>query len=406
LLIQRRYAVPKIYPKIHAVAKSPNRDIATELDTLLRAKSSELLQHYIEIEVEELLARKRYERRATGASVAYRDGHDPERTIATGGGPLTFRRPRVRGTVHVSALVPPYRRRLPVIDATLHKLWVEGLAHRDFEPALRVLFGAQTPLSPSTIARVNAEYLASYDAWKRRSLAHEHFIYIWVDGIFLGIGPGDERRVILVVIGADADGEKHLLALEDAMSESEISWTEVLGDLKARGLRAPELIIGDGAEGLWNAAAVVFGDAKQQRCWFHKIKNVGDKIPAKRRPEVHGRLREIMYAATEKDARAGIETLACELQAEYPKAAACLRDDVDRMVTYYKFPSERWKHLRTTNPIESIFATVRLRTDAAKRLRTGRSATYLLHALIDRMSGSWRRLQGFGSSMKILTEAA
>jgi putative transposase len=398
--------VPEIYPKIHAVVKSTKRDLAAELDTLLRAKSSELLQHYIEIEVEELLARKRYERRVTGAPAAYRDGHDPARTIATGAGPLTFRRPRVRGAAHVSELVPLYRRRLPAIDATLHKLWIEGLAHRDFEPALRVLFGAQTPLSPSTIARVNAEYLASYDAWKERSLAHEHFIYVWVDGIFLGTGPGDERRVILVAIGANADGEKHLLALEDAMSESEISWTEVLSDLKARGLRAPELIVGDGAEGLWNAAAVVFGDAKQQRCWFHKIKNVGDKLPAKRRPEVHARLREVMYAGTEQEARAGIETLARELQAEYPKAATCLRDDVDRMVTYYAFPSERWKHLRTTNPIESIFATVRLRTDAAKRLRTGRSATYLVHALIDRMSRSWRRLQGFGPSAKILTEAA
>lgn len=398
--------MPEVYPKPIALAKAPKRAIGEELDLLLRAKASELLQTYLEAEVEELLERRRYERRSGDAPAAHRDGHDPERVVTTGAGPLQFRRPRVRGAAHASAIVPRYRRRLPVVDATLHKLWVEGLAHRDFEPALRALFGADAPLSPSTIARVNAEYLTEFDAWKSRSLADDRFLYLWVDGVFLGAGPGDERRVLLTVIGADADGNKHLLALDDAMSESEISWTEVFADLKARGLRAPQLIIADGADGLWNAASAVFGEADQQRCWVHKIKNVTDKVPKMREPEVRRDLRAIMYAPTAKEARTGIEALAQTLQRDYPKAAACVREDVDRMLAYYAYPAGSWKHLRTTNPIESVFASVRLRTDAAKRLRTGKSATYLVYALVKRLSQSWRRLSGFDAAATILTEAA
>jgi len=387
--------VKKVYPEPTPLAK-PVRDFTGELDELCRAKISELVQSYLEAEVDELLGRIRYKRRE-GERPGSRDGHDPERTIASTIGPIAIRRPRVRGVKHESALVPKYRRRLPSVDATIHKLWIEGLAHRDFEPTLRGLLGSDAPLSASTIARVNAEFGAEFAAWKSRRLEHEQFVYLWVDGIHLGAGPQDERRVLLVVIGADVNGVKHLVALDEAMTESELSWTAVFEDLKARGMREPSLLIADGANGLWAAATKSLPSTKQQRCWLHKIRNVLDKVPEKPQKRVHADLREIVNAGSEGEARDKIEALAQSLQREYPKAAACMRDDVDRMVAFYRFPKASWKSLRTTNPIESIFASVRLRTDAAKRLRTGTSATYLVFKLIQRLATSWRRINGYNT---------
>lgn len=384
----------QVYPEPIPFAKRPARDFAAELDLLCRQKISEIVQIYLEAEVDELLQRVRYER-SGHESAGYRDGHDPRRTITTGAGPITIARPRVRGIKHQSALIPPYRRRLPMVDKTMHKLYLEGLAHRDFEPALRALLGESAPLSPSTIARVNAEFQSEFAAWKKRRLDDEHYMYLWSDGIHLGAGPSDERRVLLVSIGADADGIKHLVALEDAKTESELSWSEVFADLKVRGMREPKLLIADGANGLWAAADAQFPNAKQQRCWLHKIRNVLDKVPKNHQRAVHAELRKIVKAETEREARAGIETLARALQRDYPKAAACIRDDVDRMVAYFRFPKANWKNIRTTNPIESISASVRLQTDAAKRLRSGASTTYLVYALIKRLSSSWRRLDGY-----------
>ena len=385
----------EVYPNTDHNAK-PGRDFAGELDKLCRAKVAEVVQAYLEAEVDELLGRLRYERRE-GERRGSRDGHDPERTVTSSIGPIAIRRPRVRGVTHGSALIPKYRRRLPSIDKTIHRLWIEGLSHRDFEPTLRGLLGSEAPLSPSTIARVNAEFGAEFDTWKRRRLEGNRFVYLWVDGIHLGAGPADERRVLLVVIGADADGTKHLVALDEAMSESELSWSELFEDLKQRGLHAPRLLIADGANGLWAAAGKTLPETRQQRCWLHKVRNVLDKVPEKQQPRVHADLRSIVNAPSETEARERIETLAQSLQRDYPKAAACVRDDVDRMVMFFRFPSASWKSLRTTNPIESIFASVRLRTDAAKRLRTGASATYLVFKLIQRLAKSWRRIDGYQS---------
>ncbi len=216
-----------------------------------------------------------------------------------------------------------------------------------------------------------------------------------LDGVHLGAGPKDERRVLLVLIGADARGVKHLVALDEAMTESELSWAELFEDLKTRGLCEPSLMIADGAHGLWAATTKAFPTAQQQRCWLHKNRNVLDKVPEKQQPRVLEDLRLIVAAPNESEARSRIEALAQSLQREYPKAAACVRDDVDRMVTFFRFPQASWKSLRTTNPIESIFASVRLRTDAARRLRTGASATYLLFKLIQRLSSGWRRINGY-----------
>jgi len=392
----------QVYPERLTIAKRPAQAFAAELDQVIRRKVGELIQAALEAEVDEALQRLRYERSST--AIGYRDGHDPERSIVTGTGSVAFRRPRVRGAEFKSQLIPPYRRRLPTIDKTLNQLWIEGLAHRDFEPTLRGLLGQEAPLSPSTIARVNAEFQAEFAAWKARRIDDQRFVYLWADGVHLGAGPDDERRVLLVVIGADADGIKHLVALDEAMSESELSWTEIFSDLVRRGLRPPLLLVGDGAHGLWNAATGIFPDAAQQRCWLHKQRNVLDKVPQKHQPMVHVALREIMHAETEALARTRCEALAQQLQRDYPNAASCLRDDLDRMMSYYRFPQASWKSLRTTNVIESVFAPVRLRTNAAKRFRTGRSVTYLVYALITRLAKSWRRIDGHRTIADVLAQ--
>jgi len=212
--------------------------------------------------------------------------------------------------------------------------------------------------------------------------------------------------VLLVVLGCDPRGIKHLVALDEAISESELSWSELFEDLKKRGFQAPQLIIADGANGLWAAATSSFPSTAQQRCWLHKIRNVLDKVPKKLQPNVLKPLREIMHAETAPQARQLLEDLARSLQRDYPKAAECLRDDVERMLTFHRFPKSSWKNLRTTNPIESIFASVRLRTNAAKRLRSGRSATYLVFKLIQRLSSTWRRIDGFQNIALAQKEAA
>ncbi len=395
----------QVYPKIAHLANSRAARLG-ELEQLCRVKVGEVLQAYLDAEAAELIQRARYTRAAQGAPVIYRNGHDPERAITTGAGAIAIRRPRLRGTTFESSVLPNYVRRVPSLGRTFHKLWLEGLSQRDFEPALRALLGEDAPLSASTIARVNAQFRSEFDAWRSRRLDHEHYVYIWVDGVHLGAGPADERRVILVVIGADLQGEKHLVALDEAMSESETSWREILHDLKERGLRAPQLAIADGANGFWAALSAEHPTTKQQRCWLHKIRNVLDKVPERLKSAVHRQLREICASTTRAEAVSKIDVLARSLSKDYPKAAACLRDDVDRMLAYFAFPQASWKSLRTTNPIESIFSSVRLRTNVAKRLRSGESALYLVFKLIERLSHTWRRITGYQTIALPKEEAA
>ena len=384
----------QVYSNVIPFDNSPADRLAA-LEELCRTKVAEVLQAYLNAEADELIRRRRYERIEEGAPVLYRNGHDPERLITTPAGAIPIRRPRVRGMPYESAVLPKHARRLPSLDRTFHKLWLEGLSQRDFEPALRALLGEHAPLSASTIARVNGQFREEFDIWKARRLDHEHYAYVWTDGIHLGAGPADERRVILVVIGADVQGKKHLVALDEAMSESETSWREILHDLKARGLRAPSLAVADGANGFWSAISAEYPETAQQRCWLHKNRNVLDKVPEKLKGEVRRKLREICTSETRAEAMSKIDSLAISLSRDYPKAAACVRDDVDRMLAYFAFPKASWKSLRTTNPIESVFASVRLRTNVAKRMRSGASALYLVFKLIDRLSMTWRRIDGY-----------
>ncbi len=370
------------------------------LEELCRLKISEIIQAVLVAEADEFLGR------VLGvpakSTSGYRDGYEEQRTVSYGSTPVAIRRPRVRESEvpFASEILPPYKRRFPELDRTMHELWLQGLSTRDFEPSLRALLGETAPLSPSTISRVNKQFLDDYHAWSRRSIADE-YVYLWADGVYLDAGAEDERRVMLAVIGVNIAGDKDLLALEDAFGESAESWVVVFEGLRDRGLKNVAMLVADGAQGIWKAFSAVFPRAKQQRCWLHKMRNVEDKLPEKHRPTIHTRLSEIMHAETRARAERLIEKLARELSRQYPKAAACLRDDVARMTAYYDFPSEHWKHLRTTNIIESNFDVVRSRSNVCKRLRQAESATYLVWALLVRRKERWRRFNGYALLEKV-----
>jgi transposase-like protein len=291
-----------------------------------------------------------------------------------------------------SQIVRPYQRRSKTLEQVFPKLFIEGLATRDFEPSLRCLMGAEAALSPSTISRLNAGFKAKYEDWTKSSLSSLPVVYVWVDGIYIKAGIADERACLLVVMGADVSGKKHLLAMEEGFRESKESWRGVLRNLKARGMNEPALAIGDGALGFWAAAAEVWSLTKQQRCWVHKMRNVLDKLPHKERAEGAKSLRAIYLSQTREEAKSKLLALAKSWRGMYDRAAECLLDDLDRMMSYFDFPAEHHKHLRTTNPIESVFASVRLRTGAMKRLRSARSAVYLIFQIVKRQEKSLQRL--------------
>jgi putative transposase len=364
------------------------------LDEVCRRKVSELIQAVLVAEVDEFLGR--IAGVSSGSTTGHRDGYEEARTISYGATPVTIRRPRVRGTEapFSSEILPSYKRRFPELDKTMHELWLQGLSTRDFEPSLRALVGETTPLSPSTISRVNKQFLDDYRAWMRQPIADD-YVYLWADGVYLDAGAEDERRVMLAVIGVNTNGDKALLALEDAFGESAESWTVAFEGLRDRGLKNVVMLVADGAQGIWKAFSAVFPRAKQQRCWLHKIRNILDKLPEKHRPAIHTRLQEIMHAQSQSQAQRLIEKLARELARQYPKAAACLRDDLARMMAFFGFPKAHWKHLRTTNIIESNFDVVRSRTNVCKRLRQPESATYLVWALLVRRKERWRRFNGY-----------
>lgn len=383
------------YPTKVRFAKPTAGQLQTHIEELCRLKVSELFQAVLEAEVDDALERLRYERRVDSARAGYRDGHDRPRSISSNRGPITIARPRVRGVPFASEILPRHRRKLENVDRSLTDLWLDGLATRDFEGTLRAFLGADAPLSAATITRTNQLLCKELDAWNARRLESTELVFTWADGIYLGAGPDDERRVFLVVLGADRLGDKQLLAIREAMSESEAAWEELFADLAKRGLGAPALLIADGAHGLWAAAQKAWPGVAEQRCWLHKIRNVEEKLPTKLQPAAHKALTEIMYAEREPEARRKLEQLAKSYERGYPKAAKCLRDDVDRMFSYYRFPHACWIHLRSTNPIESIFSPVRNRADAMKRLRTGRFAAAVLLALVTKLSKGWRRLRGY-----------
>ncbi len=368
------------------------------IEALVRRGAKVMLQAALEQEVSEYLERARHQRSEQEAEFrGYRNGHSQERKITIGSGTIKIKGPRVSDVPKnqeqfESKIVKPYQRRSVSLQQIFPKLFIEGLATRDFEPALRCLMGEDAALSPSTISRLNAGFKAEYEDWSRSSLSGLPVVYVWVDGIYIKAGIADERACLLVVMGADVSGKKHLLAMEEGYRESKESWVALLRNLKARGMNEPSLAVGDGGLGFWAAASEVWRQTKQQRCWVHKMRNILDKLPHKERSEAAKSLRAIYLSRTREEAKSKVIALVKTWRGIYDRAAECLVDDLDRMLTFFDFPAEHHKHLRTTNAIESVFASVRLRANAMKRLRSSRSAVYLIFQIVKRAEKSLQRL--------------
>jgi transposase-like protein len=370
--------------------------VVDHLEVLARKGAREMLTVALNDEVEAYLERSRYQR--SDVHRGYRNG-STRRKLTLGAGTVDLAVPRVRDVPDgqqpfESQIVSKYQRRSQTIDATFMNLFVEGLATRDFEPALRLLVGQDASLSPSTISRLTQQFKAEYETFDRQDLSERRFVYIWADGIYLKAGLGTEKACLLVLIGADTAGEKHLIALREGYRESTESWGDLLRDCRQRGLNEPACWIADGALGLWAAVNEHSPNSAQQRCTNHKTMNVLDKLPKSEQPEATKRLRAIWQADTEQAARKLAVRFIGDLSAAgYDRAADCLTNDLDRCLTFYRFPEAHWSHLRTTNPIESVFASVRLRTNAAKRFKKTRSGVHLMYQVMARLSKRWRRLK-------------
>jgi putative transposase len=361
---------------------TPSRVEWESLEAFVRQQAQKWVQRLLEEEVTEAVGRLKSQRRAAvDGSEGYRNGYGKPRQLALVGGTIEVRRPRVRGLCErfVSRVLPLFKRHSAAVGRLLPELYLHGLSSGDFDLALRGLLGEGAPLSASSVDRLKAVWQAEYEAWKQRPLQDLEGVYLWADGIYVKAGLEKDKAAVLVVVAALRDGRKVVLAVESGARESTETWAAILRDLKARGLSAPRLVVGDGHLGIWGALASVYPEAREQRCWNHRIVNVLDKLPKKAQAVARELLTAIPYA----EARAKAERAKREFQAwcrrlGYEDAAAVLDRDWERMLTFYGFPKEHWKHLRTSNVVESPFAAVRLRTSAAKRYKKVANATAVI----------------------------
>ena len=365
--------------KLTTVHREPSSEVWDYLEVLVRMKVREFIQTLLEDEVTELLRRGKSERRgALDSPPVYRNGYGKGRKLTLGCGTITVRRPRVRGLEErfESRILPLFVRRSKEVNQVIPQLYLHGLAEGDFDLALRGLLGEDAPISASTVARLKESWQAEWEQWRRRSLGGLELVYLWVDGVYIKAGLEKAKAALLVIIGGLSNGQKVILAVEPGYRESSESWAEVLRDLKRRGLNCPRVVIGDGHLGIWGALCNVYPGAMEQRCWNHKVRNVLNKLPKKAQGLAKSELQGIVYSETREEAETRRDDFAswCR-KGGYDLAAVALEQDWERMVTFYRFPKEHWKHLRTTNVVESPFAALRLRTDAAKRYKKVANAT-------------------------------
>lgn len=388
--------------------QTTRKEVDSALERLVQEGARRMLAAALEEEVQTFLGRGRYERGKPFRG--YRNGYHAGREVTVGVGPVEVRVPRVAQVPEEvavdgfqSRIVRRYQRASLATQQLFVRLYLEGLATGDFEPVFRELVGDTTALSASTVVRLKEQWGEEYTAWRQRSLEGRRYLYIWADGVYLGVGTEPEKTALLCILGAREDGEKELLALEEGYRESTESWAGVLRDLRDRGLQAPRGAVGDGALGLWAALDQVFPSTEHQRCWNHRVLNVQAKLPKRLQAEARLRLRVICEAETQKECEALRDQYVAELTAKQQQAAAetILRDWED-FVTFYRYPKEHWIHLRTSNPIESLFAGVRLRTDATKRLRKRETTLYLVFKVMERLSRNWRALNGGATLMQLV----
>jgi transposase-like protein len=373
------------------------------LDELAREGARRMIAAALEVEVDAYVGRFAEERDDAGHAKVVRNGRGKERTVTMGAGTVRLQAPRVNDKRVVdgerqrftSKILPPYLRRSKNVSEVLPVLYLRGLSSGDFREALPALLGDDAAgLSPSSITRLTAVWQEEHETWRKRSLKDRDYVYVWVDGVHFGVRLEEERLAALVMIGARPDGTKETIALEDGYRESTESWLSLLRDLKARGLRAPVVAVGDGALGFWAALGEVFPETREQRCWVHKIANVLDKLPRSVQRKAKPLLHEAMNAPTLPECNKSLDTFIEEYDAKYPKATKSLVEARDKLVTHFDFPAEHWKHLRTTNPIESTFATVKLRTRVTKGAGSRNAGMAMAYKLMMAAERTWRRLNG------------
>lgn len=375
-----------------------------DLDEIARQGARRMLAEALEAEVQDYLDSARGQRDEQGHALVVRNGHANEREVVCGAGAVEVKVPRVNDRRvdedgnrkrFKSVILPPYMRRSPKVTEVLPLLYLHGLSSGDFVPALEEFFGSQAGLSPATITRLTEQWQTERESFMNRDLFPRDYVYIWVDGIHTGVRLGhDDRLCCLVMVGARPDGSKELVAISDGYRESTESWAELLRSLKKRGMRAPELAVGDGALGFWNAVRDVFPKTRAQRDWVHKTGNVLDAMPKSVHSRAKAAIKEITEAEDKSHAEDAIRAFANEFSAKWPKAVSKIEDDKEALLAFYDYPAEHWRHLRTSNPIESVFSPVRARTDVTKGPGSRQAGLAMIFKLMEAAEGRWRRLNG------------
>jgi putative transposase len=379
-------------------AEGQTPEITQTLDELAREGARRMIAAALEAEVAEYVETLGHHRDENGHALVVRNGRSHhERTVQMGAGSIKIRAPRVNDRrpdrTFSSKILPPYMRRSPRLEEAVPVLYLRGLSTGDFSEALEMLLGSEAAgFSATTITRLLSVWQEEYKAWRKRSLAGKEYVYIWADGVYFNIRLEEDRLACLVVVGVLPDGRKEVIALEDGYRESTESWASVLRDLKRRGMKAPVLAVGDGNLGFWAALRDVFPETREQRCWKHKIANVLDKLPKRLQARAKAQLHEIMYAPDRESALEEIDVFQKEYDPRYAKAVETLVKDQDRMLTFFDFPAEHWLHLRTTNPIESTFATVKARTKKTKGAGSRRAGLAMAWKLLMAAQDRWRRV--------------
>jgi putative transposase len=390
--------------RVHQDDEARREELALDLDEIARQGARRMLAQALEAEVDAYIEAASDQRDERGHALVVRNGRAREREILCGAGAVEVRAPRVndrRVDEHgkrrrfKSVIVPPYMRRSQKVSELLPLLYLHGLSSGDFVPALEEFFGTGAGLSAASITRLTKQWQEERERFMERDLSERDYVYAWVDGIHTGVRLGsDDRLCCLVMVGARVDGTKELVALADGYRESTESWAELLRNLKKRGMRAPVLAIGDGALGFWAAARDVFPETRHQRDWVHKTSNVLDAMPKSVHKRAKKAIHEITEAENKTEAARAIEAFAGEFGAKWPKAVAKIVDEKEQLLTFYEFPAEHWRHLRTTNPIESAFAPVRARTDLTKGPGSGEAGAAMIYKLLEAAEGRWRRING------------
>jgi len=373
-------------------------EIQLSLDELAQRGAQRMLALALQAEVDEYMRRHEGKRDENGNALVVRNGRGQERTIQCGAGELKIQAPRVNDTrpnhKFASSILPPYMRKSPRLEEAVPILYLRGLSTGDFGPALAALLGeeALTGFSPTTVTRLLTVWQDEYKAWRKRRLVGKNYVYLWADGVHFNIRLEDDRLACLTLIGVLPDGTKELVSLEDGYRESTESWKTLLRDLKGRGMPAPKLAVADGALGFWAALRDIYPDTEEQRCWVHKIANVLDKLPKRLQPRAKSHLHEIMRAEGRETALEELARFQEEYEAKYPKAVACLTKDIDALLTFMDYPAAHWIHLRTTNAIESTFATVKARTRTTKGAGSRGAGLAMAFKLLTQAESRWRRV--------------